>query len=93
MTYTGPLGSELVESLIACDPEGPVVVHITKLFPSADAEDFHAFGRVLSGTITQGMRIKVLGEGYSPEDEEDMVIQTVDNVWISEARYFTTSHA
>ena len=72
--------------MITCDPDGPVVVQITKLFPSADAEDFHAFGRVISGTVTKGQSLKVLGEGYSPEDEEDMSLQTVTDVWVNESR-------
>jgi hypothetical protein len=33
------------------------------------------------------MDVKVLGEGYSPEDEEDMVKATVEDIWISEARF------
>ena len=33
-------------------PQGPLMLHITKLYPSPDATIFHAFGRVLSGTGT-----------------------------------------
>jgi U5 small nuclear ribonucleoprotein component len=50
--------------------------HITKLYHTADAQTFRAFGRVMSGTIRQGQLVKVLGEGYSPDDEEDMVSQS-----------------
>ena len=32
------------------------------------------------------MYIKVLGEGYSPEDEEDMVKAQVEGIWVAEAR-------
>jgi U5 small nuclear ribonucleoprotein component len=42
---------------------------------------------VLSGTLKKGMDIKVLGEGYSPEDEEDMMKSTVEDIWISESRF------
>ena len=58
---------------------------MTRLVPMT-AEEFHAFGRVLSGTVTKGMRLKVLGENYSPEDEEDMSVQTVSEVWVNESR-------
>jgi U5 small nuclear ribonucleoprotein component len=37
------------------------------------------------------MEIKVLGEGYSPEDEEDMMKATVEDIWISESRYWQSS--
>lgn len=72
--------------MIACDPAGPLVIQIVKLYPTPDANEFRAFGRVLSGTVTTGQKVKVLGEGYSPDDEEDMAIQTVSSVMISESR-------
>jgi translation elongation factor EF-G len=86
-TYTGPQTSDLAASMKACDPEGPVMVQIAKLYHTTDAQSFRAFGRVMSGTLRKGMDIKVLGEGYSPEDEEDMMQATVEDIWISEARY------
>jgi U5 small nuclear ribonucleoprotein component len=87
-TYRGPQTSDLVASMKACDAEGPVMVQIGKLYHTTDAQSFRAFGRVLSGTLKKGMTIKVLGEGYSPEDEEDMMESIVEDIWISEARYF-----
>jgi U5 small nuclear ribonucleoprotein component len=70
----------------ACDTEAPVMVQITKLYHTTDAQSFRAFGRVMSGTLRKGTPIKVLGEGYSPEDEEDMARATVEDMWINEAR-------
>ncbi|KAF7302667.1 Tr-type G domain-containing protein [Mycena chlorophos] len=87
-TYGGPQSSELAQSMRACDPDGPVMVQITKLYQTTDAQSFRAFGRVLSGTLRKGMDVKVLGEGYSPEDEEDMMKATVEDIWISESRYY-----
>lgn len=85
-TYTGPMSSEVAHAMQKCDPEGPVMVHITKLYHTTDAQSFRAFGRVMSGTVRKGMEVKVLGEGYSQEDEEDMMKAIVEDVWISEAR-------
>ncbi|KAJ3815623.1 P-loop containing nucleoside triphosphate hydrolase protein [Lentinula aff. lateritia] len=87
-TYNGPQTSELAATMQMCDPSGPVMVQVSKLYHTTDAQSFRAFGRVLSGTLRKGMEIKVLGEGFSPEDEEDMVKTTVEDLWISEARYF-----
>ncbi|KAJ4472459.1 P-loop containing nucleoside triphosphate hydrolase protein [Lentinula edodes] len=87
-TYNGPQTSELAATMQMCDPAGPVMVQVSKLYHTTDAQSFRAFGRVLSGTLRKGMEIKVLGEGFSPEDEEDMVKSTVEDLWISEARYF-----
>lgn len=63
------------------------MIQVTKLYPSADALEFHTFGRILSGTAKPGMQVKVMGEGYSPEDEEDMAIARIENVWVHESRY------
>ncbi|KAH9486434.1 116 kDa U5 small nuclear ribonucleoprotein component [Psilocybe cubensis] len=87
-TYLGSHTGELAASMKSCDSEGPVVVQISKLYHTTDAQSFRSFGRVISGTLRKGMNIKVLGEGYSPEDEEDMMKATVDDLWISESRYF-----
>lgn len=86
-TYTGPLNTDLAQSMLNSDPEGPLVFHTSKLYHTADAQEFRAFGRVMSGTIKRGMPVKVLGEGYSPDDEEDAVDAFVENIWVSESRY------
>ncbi|KAG8788343.1 hypothetical protein FRC15_004926 [Serendipita sp. 397] len=86
-TYTGPMSSDLANSLKQCDPDGPTVIHVTKLYNSTDAQSFRAFGRVMSGTIRTGAQVKVLGENYSPEDEEDVVKAIVEEIWVGESRY------
>lgn len=87
LNYMGPQEDEVALGMKTCNPEGPAVVHVTKIFNTADAQEFRALGRVMSGTIKQGQIVKVLGEGYSPEDEEDMTLQTIDNIWVNESRY------
>jgi 116 kDa U5 small nuclear ribonucleoprotein component len=54
--YTGPQDSDIAEHMRACNPKGPLVVHIAKLFPKSDCSAFDAFGRILSGTIKRGDR-------------------------------------
>ena len=86
--YTGPReGSRIVQSMNDCNSRGPLVIHICKLFPTNDCSAFDALGRVMSGTIRPGERVKVLGESYSPEDEEDSTVATVSSVWIFQGRY------
>lgn len=84
--YTGPQDSDVAFAMKECDAEGPAVVHVTKMYHTADAQEFRALGRVMSGTIRKGQVVKVLGEGYSPEDEEDMAVQSIDNIWVNESR-------
>ncbi|XP_038140204.1 116 kDa U5 small nuclear ribonucleoprotein component [Cyprinodon tularosa] len=86
-TYTGGLDSDLGEAMAECDPDGPLMCHTTKMYSTEDGVQFHAFGRVLSGTIQAGQPVKVLGENYTLDDEEDSQICTVGRLWISVARY------
>lgn len=66
--------------------KGPLMCHTTKMYSTDDGVQFHAFGRVLSGTLQAGQPVKVLGENYSLEDEEDSQICTIGRLWISVAR-------
>ncbi|KAJ1327592.1 U5 small nuclear ribonucleoprotein component [Microdochium nivale] len=85
--YTGPLDTKAAESMRKCDQDGPLVMQITKLFNTSDAKSFYSFGRVLSGIARPGAQVRVLGEGYSIDDEEDMTIATIADVYIAETRY------
>lgn len=46
-----------------CDPNGPLVVYISKMIP-LDNTRFAAFGRIFSGTISSGQKIKIMGANY-----------------------------
>ena len=85
--YTGPTDTQVAESMKTCDQDGPLVVHVTKLFNTSDAKSFHSLGRVLSGTARPGMQVRVLGEDYSLDDEEDMAMASIAEVFIGETRY------
>ena len=52
-----------------------------------DCSAFDALGRILSGTVKPGDTVRVLGEAYSPEDEEDSTTATITSVWAYQARY------
>ncbi|KYQ50143.1 hypothetical protein ALC60_10776 [Trachymyrmex zeteki] len=85
--YTGPIDSPLAQDMINCDPDGRLMIHSTKMYPTEDCTLFVVLGRVMSGTLEAGQRVRVLGEAYSRTDEEDSRVLTVGRLWISEARY------
>ncbi|KAL5640130.1 hypothetical protein ACGC1H_007423 [Rhizoctonia solani] len=89
-TYTGPLNTPTAQAMLACNntAKAPTIVQITKLLPAKDAQSFRALGRVMSGVVKKGMPVRVLGEGFSAEDEEDMWKGDLGGVWINEARYY-----
>jgi 116 kDa U5 small nuclear ribonucleoprotein component len=80
------------------DKEGPLIIHITKLYNKFDEpNEFYSFGRILSGiifffltcsgTLKLNQKVKILGEFYSINNEEDMNISIVNNISILQSRY------
>ena len=85
--YTGDLTTPIGRGLLEADPKGVLMLHVTKNIPRADGSCFDSFGRVFSGTVRVGDRVRVLGEGYSLDDEEDSSIREVTKIWVMEGRY------
>jgi elongation factor 2 len=50
--YTGPKDDVYYNAIKNCDPNGPLMMYVSKLFPTPDLSRFFAFGRVFSGTIS-----------------------------------------
>jgi elongation factor 2 len=70
--YTGDLDSEVGQAIINCDPNGPMTMFVSKMFPANDGR-FYAFGRVFSGTIKNGQKVKIMGSNYKYGDKNDLV--------------------
>lgn len=85
--YTGPIDSSLATSMLKCDAEGPLIVQITKLFTNPTISGFYAFGRIMSGTAEPNQQVRVLGENYTLDDEEDSTLATIDSTFIGCSRY------
>ncbi|KAI9295957.1 u5 small nuclear ribonucleoprotein component [Neoconidiobolus thromboides FSU 785] len=86
--YLGDNKSLRTIAMKNCDSTGPLMIQITKLYPTQDATKFNAFGRIMSGSIRIGQEVRVLGEKYNIDDEEDMTIQTIEGLFIYQSRYF-----
>ncbi|RLN92660.1 hypothetical protein BBJ28_00015773, partial [Nothophytophthora sp. Chile5] len=87
--YTGSPSPEMsvVRGILSCDSKAPLMVNIVKLYSSPDGTTFSAFGRVYSGEVYENKDVKVLGEAYSAEDDEDMCTKTIEGVCIAQGRY------
>lgn len=53
-----------------CDPEGPLMLYVSKMIPIED-ERFAAFGRIFSGTVKAGEKVKIIGPNYREGSKED----------------------
>lgn len=85
--YTGYNSSMAAQGMRQCDPAGPLVINVAKLYNTPDGARFWALGRVYSGTVKSGQSVKVLGEAYTQEDEEDMAILEVTNLAVGVGRF------
>ena len=78
--YQGPMDDECAKAMMACDPEGPVMMFVSKMVPTSDSGRFYAFGRLFSGKIRQGEKVRILGPNYKPGKQVDLHIKTVQRV-------------
>ncbi|KAG0687637.1 hypothetical protein C6P40_002081 [Pichia californica] len=85
--YEGSPTSFIAENVIKCDSEGPVVAYVSKLTDTRDSENFYALVRVLSGSIKEGEKVKLLGEDYSINNDQDSKIQKISKCYMWCGRY------
>lgn len=52
--YEGPLDDECGQAIANCDPNGPLMMYVSKMVPTSDKGRFYAFGRVFAGVIKTG---------------------------------------
>lgn len=64
--YEGPEDDESCMGMKACDPKAPLMMYVSKMVPTSDKGRFYAFGRVFSGTIGTGMKVRIMGPNYVP---------------------------
>merc|ERR1712164_71130 len=60
-----------------CDPNGALMVYVSKMVPTADNSRFVAFGRVFAGTIKTGQKARIMGPNYIPGKKEDLYCKSI----------------
>lgn len=70
--YEGPQEDAAAVGMRNCDPKGPLMIYISKMVPAADKGRFYAFGRVFSGTVTSGQKVRIMGANYKPGRKDDL---------------------
>lgn len=70
--YNGPQDDEVATAMKACDPKGHLCMYVSKMVPTTDRGRFFAFGRVFSGTIATGQKVRILGSNFIPGKKEDL---------------------
>ena len=62
--YEGPLDDKYAEAIRNCDSDGPLMLYISKMIPTADKGRFLAFGRVFAGTVQTGQKVSFFSFTY-----------------------------
>merc|ERR1712070_1297518 len=75
--YEGPLDDAAAKAMKACDPAGALMMYVSKMVPTSDKGRFHAFGRVFSGTIATGQKVRIQGPHYHPGSKEDLNVKNI----------------
>lgn len=84
--YEGPQDDECATAIKECDPNGPLMVYISKIVP-ANKGRFYSFGRVFSGTITTGQKVRIMGANYNPETKADLFIKNISSTVLMIGKY------
>lgn len=60
-----------------CDPDGPLMMYISKMVPTSDKGRFYAFGRVFSGVVSSGQKVRIMGPNYLPGKKDDLAEKAI----------------
>jgi elongation factor 2 len=75
--YEGPTDDAISVGMRDCDPKGPLMMYVSKMVPTTDRNRFFAFGRVFSGTIGSGQKVRIMGPNYKPGAKSDLYEKNV----------------
>jgi len=87
--YNGPLDDATATAIRTCDtsPGAPLCMYISKMVPTSDKGRFYAFGRVFSGTIATGQKVRIMGPNYVPGKKTELWVKNIQRTVIMMGRY------
>jgi elongation factor 2 len=78
--YEGPQDDECATAIRDCDSNGPLMLYVSKMVPTSDKGRFYAFGRVFSGTVKAGLKVRIQGPNYLPGKKDDLFVKSIQRV-------------
>jgi elongation factor 2 len=87
--YSGPLDDKTATAIRTCDtsPGAPLCMYISKMVPTSDKGRFYAFGRVFSGKIATGQKVRIMGANYVPGKKTELWVKNIQRTVIMMGRY------
>merc|ERR1719295_1697737 len=77
MLYEGPHDDECAVGIKTCNPEAPLMMYISKMVPTSDKGRFYAFGRVFSGIVETGQKVRIMGPNFVFGKKEDLNVKSI----------------
>uniref|UniRef100_A0A673AKB8 Elongation factor 2 n=1 Tax=Sphaeramia orbicularis TaxID=375764 RepID=A0A673AKB8_9TELE len=87
LLYEGPGDDEAAMGIKNCDPKAPLMMYISKMVPTSDKGRFYAFGRVFSGIVGTGMKVRIMGPNFTPGKKDDLYIKPIQRTILMMGRY------
>merc|ERR1711937_223534 len=87
LLYEGPQDDEAAKGIKNCDPNGVLMMYISKMVPTSDKGRFYAFGRVFSGIVRTGLRCRIMGPNYVPGSKTDLYVKQIQRTILMMGRY------
>lgn len=87
MLYEGPLDDESAVAMKNCDPNGPLMMYVSKMVPTTDKGRFYAFGRVFAGKVCTGMKARIMGPNYVPGNKADLYEKAIQRTVLMMGRF------
>ncbi|KAJ5499265.1 hypothetical protein LT330_000164 [Penicillium expansum] len=85
--YEGPTDDKACIGIRDCDPTAPLMLYVSKMVPTSDKGRFYAFGRVYSGTVKSGVKVRIQGPNYVPGRKEDLFIKAIQRTILMMGRF------
>lgn len=85
--YEGPMDDAAANGIRNCDPNGPLMMYVSKMVPTSDKGRFYAFGRVFSGTVCTGQKVRIQGPNYKPGFKDDLNIKNIQRTVLMMGRF------
>merc|ERR1719228_1629070 len=87
LLYEGSFDDECCVAVKNCNPEGPVMMYVSKMVPTTDKGRFYAFGRVFAGTVASGQKVRIMGPNFKPGSKTDLYEKSIQRTILMMGRY------
>nr|VZI09937.1 unnamed protein product [Spirometra erinaceieuropaei] len=87
LLYDGPHDDEAAVAIRDCDPEGPLMMYVSKMVPTSDKGRFYALGRVFSGKVATGQKVRIMGANFVYGKKDELYEKTIQRTILMMGRY------